>query len=91
MTNKPNTDKTIEMISDELSVQHQISNPDFCGVSIEQHEAFKAGFDTAIKICEQRERNLVVALEQIAQLNLFDSHHAVARDALKKLRGENET
>lgn len=40
---------------------------------------------------KQRERDLVSALEQIAQLNLFDSHHAVARDALKKLRGESET
>lgn len=51
MTNNPNTDKTIEQIRDELADCGAWSKSDF-----------KAGWNAAIQLCEQRERDLVEAL-----------------------------
>lgn len=61
MTNKPNTDKTIEQIRDELVDQYAKD------VATDSERffmtlAYVRGFDAAIHLCEQRERDLVEIL-----------------------------
>lgn len=65
MTNKPNTDKTIEQIRDELAERHRRYSIDALVLqySVAPDDSFKSGFDAAIQLCEQRERDLVEALK----------------------------
>jgi uncharacterized protein YmfQ (DUF2313 family) len=65
MTNKPNTDKTIEQIKHDAADNYAKDLPSdserfFTAL------AFSRGFDAAIQLCEQRERDLVEALEYYA-------------------------
>jgi len=65
MTNKPNTDKTIEQIKHDAADNYAKDLPSdserfFTAL------AFSRGFDAAIQLCEQRERDLVEALEWYA-------------------------
>ena len=91
MTNKPNTDKTIEQIRDEEAKKFLI---EYFGLT-ERHEykwksyehslaIFNAAFDAAIKLCEQRERDLVEHLkskldyhEQAYGLDIFPNSEKI--------------
>lgn len=92
ITNKPNTDKTIEQIKNEGAAKHSsvYTDNDF---RIRAAVGFECGFDAALKICEQRERDLVDAIEKsiaIADDYADSGISKPIRLALKKHREKNE-
>jgi hypothetical protein len=61
---------------DELSANYQISKKDFCGVSIEAHEAFCAGYDQGMADAREAAEKLANALEKIGSNAHFDMEGA---------------
>lgn len=96
MTNKPNTDKTIQQIRDELANKTypmQVVNGADWNTSL--RVGFNTGFDAALKICEQRERDLLKQIYKVQctgpnQKEVLKELYRLADLYDQKHRGENE-
>lgn len=94
------SEKTIEQIRDELANKTypmQVVNGADWNTSL--RVGFNAGFDAAIKLCEQRERDLVDLLERAkssVRTHAMQTHSKVSAELADELdqffkhRGENE-
>ena len=94
MTNKPNTDKTIEQIKHDAAAKHSsvYTDNDF---RIRAAVGFECGFDAALKICEQRERDLLKQIYKVQctgpnQKEVLKELYRLADLYDQKHRGENE-
>lgn len=98
MTNKPNTDKTIEMIRDELvanydpthDIEMAIKVKDIDGIYDCVVGAYKAGFDAAIKLSEEKLQEMFIAFESKEMTKLKKRERDLVKELIAVLNDAKE-